>query len=99
MIFEWDAEKASENLKKHNVSFSVAELAFEDFYGIEEFDAEHSSAEETRFKMLAMAQEKILVIVYTLRGENYRIISAREAEKHERELYERQRSEDADFNE
>lgn len=95
MIFEWDTAKSQENLKKHGVSFTEAEPAFEDFYAIEEFDDEHSNAEESRFKMLAMAGEKILVVVYTMRGENFRIISAREAEQYERELYERQRSEDA----
>ncbi|MCD9188551.1 MAG: BrnT family toxin [Pyrinomonadaceae bacterium] len=92
-MFEWDIEKAEANLKKHGISFYEAETAFEDFYAIEEFDDEHSNADESRFKMLAMSAEKILVVVYTMRGENYRIISAREAEKYERELYEKQRSE------
>lgn len=95
MIFEWDIAKSEENLKKHGISFTEAEIAFEDFYAIEEFDDEHSTAEESRFKMLATAGEKILVVVYTMRGENFRIISAREAENYERELYEKQRSEDA----
>ena len=94
MIFEWNIAKSEENLKKHGVSFTEAELAFEDFYAIEEFDNEHSTAEESRYKMLALASAKILVVVYTMREENFRIISAREAEKYERELYERQRSED-----
>ena len=52
------------------------------------------NAEELRFKMLAMTGEKILVVIYTVRGENYRIISAILAEKREREFYEKQRSED-----
>lgn len=95
MIFEWNIAKSDENLKKRGVSFTQAELAFEDFYAIEEFDDEHSTAEELRFKMLAIADTKILVVVYTMRGETFRIISAREAENYERELYERQRSEDA----
>jgi len=96
LIFEWNIAKSEENQKKHGIDFSEAELAFEDFYAIEEFDDEHSTAEEQRFKMLAAAaSEKILVVVYTMRGETYRIISAREAEKYEREFYERQRSEDA----
>ena len=94
MIFEWDISKSEENLKKHGINFTQDEFAFEDFYAIEEFDDEHSTAEESRYKMLAMAGEKILVVVYTMRGDNYRIISAREAENYERELYERQRSED-----
>jgi uncharacterized protein len=93
LIFEWNIAKSEKNLKNHGISFTVAELAFEDFYAIEEFDGEHSTADEERFKMLAMAGEKILVVIYTVRGENYRIISARPAEKSEREFYEQQRSE------
>lgn len=95
MIFEWNIKKSEKNLKNHGISFTQAELAFEDFYAIEEFDDEHSTDEETRFKMIAMAGERILVVVYTMRGEIYRIITARFAERKERELYERQRSEDA----
>ncbi len=95
MIFEWNIAKSERNLKNHGIRFTEAELAFEDFYAIEEFDDEHSTIDEQRFKMLAMADEKILVVIYTLRSENYRIISARPAEKNERELYEQQRSENS----
>lgn len=86
--------KSEANLKKHGISFTEVELAFEDYYAIEEFDEELSNIDEQRFKMLAIAGEKILVVVYTIRGENYRIISARKAENYEQELYEKQRSED-----
>lgn len=86
MIFEWDTEKALENERKHGVTFTEAEQAFEDFYGIETPDDEHSTADETRFKMIAMSGLRILFVVYTMQEEKYRIISAREAEKHEREL-------------
>jgi uncharacterized DUF497 family protein len=94
LIFEWDTAKSEENQKKHGVAFAEAVKCFEDFYAVEEFDDEHSTEEESRYKMLAAANEKILVVVYTMRAENYRIISAREAEKYEREFYERQRSAD-----
>jgi uncharacterized protein len=94
LIFEWDITKSEENLKKHGITFAEAEKAFEDFYAVEEFDKEHSTTEELRYKMLAMAESKILVVVYTMRGETFRIISAREAENYERQFYERQRSED-----
>jgi uncharacterized protein len=95
LIFEWNIAKSEKNLKNHGISFTFAELVFEDYYAIEEFDDEHSTIDEQRFKMLAMADEKILVVIYTVRSENYRIISARLAEKSERELYEQQRSENA----
>lgn len=94
MIFEWDIAKSEENLRKHRIGFEEAEICFEDFYAVEEFDAEHSTAEESRYKMLAMAETKVLVVIYTMRGASFRIISAREAEKYEREFYERQRSAD-----
>lgn len=95
MIFEWDVEKSEINKEKHGISFSEAEIAFEDFYAVEEFDTEHSTADESRFKMLAMANGKVVVVIYTMREENYRIISARKAENYEREFYEKQRSEDS----
>jgi uncharacterized protein len=94
MIFEWDTAKAEENLAKHGVSFAEAEIAFGDLYAAEELDEGHSTVDEMRFKMLAMSNERVLVVVYTMRGENYRIISAREAESYERRFYERQRAED-----
>jgi len=94
MIFEWNPHKAKENLAKHGVSFTEAETAFEDFFAVESLDAEHSTADEVRYKMLAMSEVKILVVVYTMRREIYRIISAREAESYERKFYERQRAED-----
>ncbi len=63
MIFEWNIAKSELNQKNHGISFTETELAFEDFFAIEEFDEEHSSTEEQRFKMLAMAGEKILVVI------------------------------------
>ena len=95
MHVEWNPKKALENFSKHGVSFSEAERAFNDFYGIEMLDEEHSTAEETHFQMIALAGTRILFVVYTMRGENYRIITAREAENHEREYYEEERSSDA----
>jgi uncharacterized protein len=94
MNFEWNPKKASENFSKHGVSFSEAEQAFNDFYAIEEWDDAHSTAQETRFKMIAMSGTRILVVHYTMRGENYRIISTREAENYEREIYDQARSDD-----
>ena len=58
MIFEWNIAKSEKNLKDHGVSFTEAELAFEDFYAVEEFDDKHSSNSEQRFKMLALAVRK-----------------------------------------
>lgn len=61
---------------------------FEDPYAITITDDE-SDSDERRFVTLGMgAMDRLLVVVYTWRGENIRIISARPAEAHEREQYE-----------
>ena len=83
--FVWDEEKAKINKRKHNVMFSVAAKVFLDDYKIDEFDELHSDFEE-RFKIVGLV-EKVLVVIYTERGERYRIISARRATKEEEDEY------------
>lgn len=61
---------------------------FDDTYAITIRDDE-SDPDEQRFVTLGMGvMGRLLVVVYTWRGENIRIISARPAEAHEREQYE-----------
>ena len=38
MAFEWDDEKAAENLAKHGIPFEYASRVFDDLYRIEEED-------------------------------------------------------------
>jgi len=64
---------------------------FDDAYAVTIADDE-SDPNEERFVTLGMgASGRLLVVVYTWRGENIRIISARPAEVHEREAYEAER--------
>ncbi len=44
--FEWDDDKAIANLRKHRVSFSEAESAFDDPHRKRAFDASHSAVED-----------------------------------------------------
>ncbi len=61
---------------------------FEDPYAITITDDE-SDSDERRFVTPGMgAMGRLLVVVYTWRGESIRIIPARPAEAHEREQYE-----------
>ena len=53
---------------------------------IEWTDDRHGDAEE-RFVTVGMVEGRLLFVVYTLRGECIRIISAREAEPRERRRY------------
>lgn len=84
--FEWDKRKAASNLVKHGVSFEVACDAFKDPFAMEWEDVRHDDA-EPRFILLAEVKGRILVVVYTWRGEIVRLISARLAEPFERRLY------------
>jgi len=87
MNFHWDPDKAEKNLKKHRVDFADAVAVFEDEMAltIEGPDAER----EPRFVTVGRdALSRILTVVYTWRGQDIRIISARKATKRERQSYE-----------
>ena len=89
MKFEWFHRKAESNIKRHDgVSFEEAATAFDDELQTAFPDDAHSVGEQ-RFTLLATsARGRVLSISYTERGENIRIISAREATREEVEEYE-----------
>jgi hypothetical protein len=90
VAYEWDAEKNKRNIREHGIQFADAVAVFEDERAITIADNE-SDPSEQRFVTLGMDPfMRILVVVYTHRGENIRIISARPAEPHECEEYEAQ---------
>ena len=92
MEFEWDEEKAAENLRKHGISFLQASLAFRDPLAIERLDDREDYGEE-RFIHIGAIEGQILSVAYTEReGDRIRIISARRATKHEQEYYHNQNS-------
>lgn len=82
MTFEWDEEKNNINIKKHGISFSEAVRVFLDEKRIEKYDIEHSTIDEDRIKVLGLVH-KVVVVIYTERRKNIRMISARFAEKEE----------------
>jgi hypothetical protein len=91
MGFEWDVRKAEANFKKHGVRFSEALPVFEDDFAITITDDE-SDPREQRFVSVGMGVKgRVLVVVYSYRGRNIRIISARLAEAQERSQYEEAR--------
>mgnify|MGYP000488661737 CR=1 FL=1 len=83
--FEWDEEKDRINRQKHGISFETASYVFRDEYYIEMYDFEHSM-EEDRYIAIGMVGD-LLFVVFTERGENIRLISARLATESERRLY------------
>ena len=88
MIFEWDENKAKSNLRKHKIGFDEAETVFEDALSVTISDPDHST-EENRFIDIGTSDKNhLLVVSYTERDERIRIISARKANKSERNIYE-----------
>ena len=83
--FEWDESKNIINIQKHRISFDTASLVFADDNRIEYHDVVHSVYED-RYVVIGMV-ENTLFVVYTMRGDVTRIISARLATKTERGLY------------
>ncbi len=86
MEIEFDPAKAVANLNKHGVSFEEAASVLLDPMGLarEDMHSEH----EPRWIMLGMSSgARLLVVVYTLRGNAIRIISARPATRTEAKQY------------
>ena len=88
LTFEWDEKKSKINLLKHDVSFEEAKTVFGDPLSITIHDQAHSM-EEDRFIDIGMSsRQRLLVVAYTERRPNIRIISSREATAMERKVYE-----------
>ena len=92
MRFEWNDQKAIENLAKHGVSFGEATEVFYDPNALEAYDAGHS-VEESRFLIIGLSSRRLLYVVYAERAADLvRIISERKADRAEQEIYERTRT-------
>lgn len=86
--FEWDSDKAKLNFAKHGVSFEEAESVFYDNLARIKPDPDHSINEERLIIMGCTKQNRLLIISFTDRNDNIRIINARTATKQERKQYE-----------
>lgn len=89
LMFEWDDKKSASNEKKHGVSFNEAKSIFTDQFARLIADPDHSD-EEDRFILLGKSiHSRLLVVCHCIRtNDSIRIISARKADKQEREIYE-----------
>jgi uncharacterized protein len=86
--FEWDAQKAAQNLAKHGVSFDEASTVFGDPLAGTILDPRQSS-DELRFVTIGLsASRRLIVVAHAERDERIRIISARRATRLERRSYE-----------
>ena len=90
LIFEWDANKAAANVRKHGVTFAEASTVFADPHGRVVDDPRHFVG-EARFALLGYSRQgRLLAVMFTERGaDRIRLISARKATRTERDLYEK----------
>lgn len=88
-MVQWDEDKAAANLRKHGVDFADAAIVLEDEAALTMPD---DHPDEGRWVTLGMdALGRILVVVYTWRDDEPRLISARKATRTERRQYESKR--------
>jgi hypothetical protein len=86
--FEWDSQKAAENLRKHGVSFHDAATVFDDPLAITYPDPDHSEGESRWLTFGVSAESRLLVVAHADAGDTIRVISARHATRSERKIYE-----------
>ena len=86
MNVEYDLAKAESNFRKHGVSFDEAASALldENALVMEDIDSKN----ENRWILVGLGSEaRLLTVIYTVRGEIVRIISARKATNKEANYY------------
>ncbi len=66
--FEWNEEKAKENLRKHRVSFEEAKTVFNDPLSMTFPDPDHSSTEQRFVNIGWSSKRRVLVVVHTERN-------------------------------
>ncbi len=84
--YEWNEAKREANLVKHGVDLMDALEVFADPLRVERVNRRREYAEERR-EVVGMVRDQMLFVVYTLRGEVRRLISARRASRNERRAY------------
>ena len=86
--FEWDDDKAASNEQKHGVTFVEAATVFDDPVAVIFSDPDHSDDEEREIIVGYSQRDRLLVVSFTSRPPNVRIISARRASPKERHKHE-----------
>ena len=82
MNFEWDEAKSESCFTQRGFDFAYAARAFFDPNRIVHADTRRSYGEE-RYQLMGMIEQRLFVVVYTVRHDAMRIISARKANQRE----------------
>jgi uncharacterized DUF497 family protein len=86
--FDWDEQNTDKNRNKHGVEAMECEEVFFHQPLVVTFDTMHSQ-DEQRFHALGQTDKaRLLLLVYTIRSQKIRVISARDMSRKERKIYE-----------
>lgn len=84
--FEWNEDKAALNVINHGIAFPFATAVFLDPTRAD-LDVSRQHNGEMRRKAIGRIGRKLFVVVYTLRGDVRRLISARRTNRAEDRIY------------
>lgn len=87
--FEWNKGNIDKSYRKHGITPNESEEIFLDESIAIERDIRHEEVEDRYIGIGKTLHGKLLFIVFTLRNNALRVISARRANKKERRLYEK----------
>lgn len=85
--FEWDRGNIEKNWEKHRVAPTECEQVFLNQPLVVTDDEKHSGHEKRYYALGQTDEQRLLFIVFTIRGEKVRVISARNMNKNERKVY------------
>ncbi len=90
-MFVWDESKRKRVIEEHHIDFAQIEDVFEDAFSIDFIDEEHSSEKEIRYGVIGKtAAYGLVILIYSVSGDEIRFITARRAEKWMVNEYEQQ---------
>lgn len=89
ITFDWDKGNAEKNFKKHRLTIQEIEQAFKSEYTFIFEDKKHSQKEKRYGMFTEVSEDKQFSIVFMIRKDKIRIITARPMSKRERREYEK----------
>jgi len=88
--FEWDKGNSDKSWIRHHVTQGECEQVFFNEPIVVSSDIKHSQTEGRWYVLGKTDGERLLFIVFTIRKNRIRVISARDANKKERKIYDEQ---------
>lgn len=94
--FEWDGHNTEKIWRKHRVSPSECEQVFFNYPLIIADDVKHSEREKRYYGLGHTDTDRLLFVVFTIRKDRIRVISARDMNRKERKVYHSYEEEDTE---